>query len=87
MFDDDEIETDDIPCPACGHHETRSHRCSECDDGYTDAYDEDPINEDPGTLIICGECSGSSIVRWCPKCNADYWRAKKRGDIAGKDAK
>lgn len=74
---DDEMQTDGIPCPACGNPETRSQRCRECEDGFNDVYDDDPINESPGTLIPCPECKGETICRWCPKCGADYWLAKR----------
>ena len=25
----------------------------------------------------CRECAGTGIVRWCPKCGADYWLAER----------
>jgi DnaJ-class molecular chaperone len=80
----DDVEIDDIPCPACGCPETRSQRCPECwGEGEHDAYEDDPINEDPGTYTPCFDCSGTGILRWCPKCGADYWRAKRKAKAAG----
>lgn len=74
----DDYEIDDLPCPKCGHNETRSRRCHEigCNDGYFDEHDDDPINYAPGEeLTPCDECHGTEIVRWCSKCGADYWLA------------
>jgi len=75
----DDYEIDDLPCPKCGHHVTHSRHCSNfhCQDGMEDLYEDDPVNESPGTFIGCGECCGTGIERWCPNCGADYWRAKE----------
>lgn len=73
----DDYELDDLACPACGHEPTHSRCCGECDDGYNDEYDDDPINFTPGeSLIRCAECHGTGIERWCPQCGADYWVTK-----------
>lgn len=62
------------PCPKCGHDVLHSRRCDDigCEDGYTDAYEDDPINESPGTWEVCRECHGTGILRWCPKCGTDH---------------
>ena len=75
---DDFYDVDDPECPACGNSVTHSQRCGECDEGYNDAYEDDPINESPGTWLTCGACHGHGLQRWCPKCGADYWQAKAK---------
>lgn len=73
--DDYDIDFD-TPCPACGHHTTHFRHCAECDSGFIDEHDDDPINFAPGEeFTVCQECCGHGIERWCPKCGADYWRA------------
>ena len=42
-----------------------------CDEGYFDAYEDDPINEDPGTFEACSECHGRGGFRVCMQCNLD----------------
>jgi hypothetical protein len=84
-YPDDEWEEDDErPCPACGHHATRSQHCTDfgCDEGFVDAYEDDQINESPGTWVPCPVCCGHGIIIWCPKCGADYFHAKARKDKA-----
>lgn len=79
----DDYELDDLPCPACEHPITHSRRCPQCDDGLIDMYDEDPICFSPGEMERCGECDGTGIQRWCPKCGEDYWEAiRKRAATA-----
>lgn len=74
----DDYDIDDLPCPACGNEITHSMLCRECDDGWNDEYDDDPINFTPGeSYMRCRECDGEGIQRWCPKCGADYWRARR----------
>ena len=75
---EDDCQDDDVPCPKCGHHETRSRRCTNigCEDGYVDEHDSDPVNYARGEeMEFCPECRGYEIIRWCLKCGADYWRA------------
>jgi hypothetical protein len=76
---DDDYEDDDVPCPACGHPETRSRRCTEidCEDGYCHDCGEDCCCcAVPEPNVTCEECSGTGVVRWCAQCGADYWHAK-----------
>jgi hypothetical protein len=40
-----------------------------CEDGYFDAYEDDPINCDPGDQEICRECAGTGGWHVCPECN------------------
>jgi hypothetical protein len=40
-----------------------------CDDGYFDAYEDDPINCDPGELEVCRECRGDGGWKVCAECN------------------
>lgn len=58
-------------CPKCDHSPIHYRDCTEfhCDEGYIDENNLDPINFTEGeSLIICGECYGSGIEQWCPKC-------------------
>jgi hypothetical protein len=67
-------EIDDMPCPHCGNPFTHSRTCDAigCEDGFIDEYDDDPINYSPGeSLIMCDECYGIGIQRWCRKCGKD----------------
>lgn len=70
-------------CPDCGA-ETESDLCDVigCDDGWIDDYDDDPVNYSPGeSYEECTNCSGTGIVRWCPKCEVDYWAAMRRKEF------
>jgi hypothetical protein len=40
-----------------------------CDDGLIDEYEDDPINETPGTYSRCPECRGKGGWRVCGECN------------------
>lgn len=76
----DDYQIDELSCPACGNHFTHSRFCSNfhCQDGYEDEYDDDPVNYAPGeSYVMCDECHGHGIERWCPKCGADYWLAQE----------
>jgi hypothetical protein len=42
-----------------------------CEDGYFDAYEDDPINNDEGDLEICRECKGEGGWVVCAQCNAN----------------
>ena len=83
---DDDYESDDLPCPACGHYETRSRRCNDCDEMHEEVVCCDDLCVGGGHCIHgdgmapCSECAGTGIVRWCPKCGADYWRAKVKAE-------
>ena len=71
---DDDIGSEEGPCPKCGEHELRSRSCGEinCDDGWCDEYEDDPINYAPGEeFTMCQECCGTGVVRWCSKCGFD----------------
>lgn len=84
MTYDDDCEHEDNPCPKCGEYEVRSRCCDviNCDDGYCDEHDDDPINFGPGEeFTMCRECYGTGHLRWCSKCGCDIgWKAyKERG--------
>ena len=71
---DIDYELDDRPCPRCGHHTTHTRTCNalNCEDGYIDEYEDDPLNFAPGEeYTICDECLGTGMNWWCPKCGAD----------------
>lgn len=40
-----------------------------CEDGYFDAYQDDPINNDEGDLELCSECHGEGGWVVCGQCN------------------
>lgn len=64
----------DHACPKCGHEPIQYRDCTgwNCDDGYADEYEDDPINFRPGeSLYKCEECSGTGVEVWCPKCGED----------------
>lgn len=42
-----------------------------CEDGYFDAHEDDPINNDEGDLETCRECRGEGGFPVCPQCNID----------------
>lgn len=97
MFDDfgqdDEFDDGNIACPACGHSPTRSRSCQICGgEGsreYNDAPEEwgEDCPSEANHLIECRECDSSGIERWCPKCSANYWLAKREADRKAKLAK
>ena len=58
-------------CPFCEHSPIHYRDCSSlfCNDGYTDEYDDDPINFSPGELEVeCADCKGTTVEVWCPEC-------------------
>ena len=80
MYDDD-VEIDDRRCPFCGHGYTYRRECNEigCEDGFIDAYDEDPINFAPGEEYErCPECHGRGYFHWCPACGKDIVDGRDR---------
>ena len=42
-----------------------------CNDGWFDAYEDDPINCDPGETETCEECNGEGGWVVCGECNKD----------------
>ncbi len=42
-----------------------------CDEGYSDAYEDDPINCDEGDMEVCEECHGNGGLVVCGECNRD----------------
>ena len=42
-----------------------------CEDGYFDAYEDDPINNSEGDLGMCRECGGEGGFVVCLVCNKD----------------
>lgn len=72
-----DYDYDDDPCPNCGHEPTHRRLCQnlDCDDGFIDCYDEDPLWYDPGDTEICPDCQGTGVERWCPKCGYNLQRS------------
>jgi hypothetical protein len=91
--DDDFGDDEPISCPACGHSPTRSRHCGVCGGEGTrelqDAPEEwgEDIMAEENRLIGCRECDSTGIERWCPKCGADYWRAKRDKERSERKAK
>lgn len=42
-----------------------------CNEGWMDAYEEDPCFFDPGDLERCRECGGKGGWKVCGQCNAN----------------
>jgi hypothetical protein len=40
-----------------------------CDDGYFDAYEDDPLWYDEGEMEVCSECGGQGGWTVCGQCN------------------
>ena len=72
---DDDVQYDDGQCPNCKRWGTLRFRdCTEfnCEDGFIDEHEDDPINYAPGEeFSTCQECRGTGIVRWCSGCGTD----------------
>ena len=77
----------DLQCARCGSSVVRED-CESCDgEGRFDAYEEDPINCDPGDEEPCRACGGSGSFRvcvsspeWC-EANSLPGRIHQRGVI------
>lgn len=65
-----DIQLTDDYCPRCGTA-LYWQECTEinCDDGWIDAYEDDPLWYEPGELEMCQECEGRGYHNWCPNCN------------------
>jgi len=49
---------DEIPtCPRCGQ-QLEWEECGQCDDGWFDAYEDDPMWYAPGDVLRCDQCLG-----------------------------
>jgi len=60
-------------CPRCMCCTTHVHDedCPSCGgEGVVDAYDEDPLNADPGEVAHCGLCDGIGILE-VSSCTCD----------------
>lgn len=55
-------------CPDCGCGMEWMDCYTNCDGGYYDAYEDDGVNEAPGTFVPCGECGGDGGWWFCPSC-------------------
>ncbi len=69
----DHLDYDDRrACSRCGWEmEWAECHMIDCEDGVYDAYEEDCINNDPGTFVNCSECHGKGGHWYCPndKCH------------------
>jgi hypothetical protein len=84
----DDYQYDDCECPKCGHAPTHSRDSQNCDEMNEVCVCIDDLCRGSGECIHgdgmdpCPECAGTGIQRWCPKCGADYWRAKRAARAA-----
>lgn len=71
---DDYYEDIETPCPKCFAYETRIKDCDNCDEGYKDMHDIDPINHilEGEDLYKCDDCNGTGGHHWCPQCGWDF---------------
>ena len=68
----DDHDVDPEICPVCGNVR-EFEDCYECaGEGFTDDYEEDPINAVPGEFSVCSVCRGQGGWWVCWLC------AKKR---------
>lgn len=51
-------------CKICGE-ELQWNECTECEDGYYDAYEEDPLWYEPGEVKPCPTCKGKGGWNVC----------------------
>jgi hypothetical protein len=69
-----DYQHDDRECTKCGHYPTHWRDCAgmHCEDGYIDAWVDDPINCTQGEEYEkCLKCHGVGSEWWCPKCGVD----------------
>lgn len=82
----DDWEYSDCECPVCGHTPMHEQDCTACNEMHEECDCCDDICQGRGEcihgdgMIPCRECQGTGIVRWCPKCGADYWLAKEEAE-------
>lgn len=66
---DDDVE---LSAECCETHKVSLLRreCSafDCEDGYYDGYEDDPLWYDEGEMVRCSDCNGRGYFEWCPKC-------------------
>lgn len=69
-YDDPIIDTE--VCGVCGC-ELEYEDCGACGgDGAVDEYDEDPINEPPGSYVPCEQCDGKGGWLGCPNVDRHH---------------
>lgn len=68
---DPDIEYAEGCCPKCGHEPIYRRDCTDCDDGYHDLYEEDPLWYNEGDTEECEHCNGYGGHVWCPSCGYD----------------
>lgn len=60
------VEIDNnFPCPVCPYPSTMSEPCYVCDGMRVRGS------------APCDTCSGTGVIRQCPVCGADYWKARR----------
>ena len=68
---DDDIEYAEIQCPQCGSEMMRRD-CTDCEGGFRDLYEEDPLWYDEDDFEECDTCGGHGAYVWCRECGWDY---------------
>jgi predicted RNA-binding Zn-ribbon protein involved in translation (DUF1610 family) len=58
-------------CQRCGEMKVWED-CDQCDDGYVEVYDEDPLWYDPGDIERCHQCNGAGGWRVCPNVKQHF---------------
>lgn len=56
---DDEFEHEFKTCDVCGE-ELHWEECTDCEDGYYDCYEDDPLWYEPWDVKPCNTCDGKS---------------------------
>jgi hypothetical protein len=65
-------------CPDCGDEMDWADCVAfDCEEGLVDAYEDDPINEEPGTLVPCSQCDGQGGWWVCTPCYNKALAAKQ----------
>lgn len=58
---------DEPSCPKCGYQmDWAECHMIDCEEGYYDLGEEDCINYDRGTYVVCRECEGKGGHWYCP---------------------
>lgn len=62
----EDVDDPSLECPVCGA-EPEWEDCWNCEDGYVDAYEDDPVNNNPGDIDPCAVCLGRGGWHTCTR--------------------